>query len=158
MIRNLSPSIPALIALLQATSTAAAADASAATPVKAPPLYNWTGFYAGAHAGYATGSSDWTAQNTVPGPLISGTTDLFSRAGGLEGGFQAGYNVMLPSRVVLGFETDVTFPNYLNGALSFATPTIGQASTAEAVEFTATARGRLGYAIDRWLIYGTGGL
>jgi high affinity Mn2+ porin len=159
MMRNLTPLL-ALMALLLATAVAAAADVSAAMPVKAPLLYDWTGFYAGAHVGYATGSSDWTAQNTaVPGPDISGTTDLFSRAGGLEGGIQAGYNLMLPSRVVLGFETDVTFPNnYFNGALSFATPTLGQASTGEAVEFTATARGRLGYAIDRWLIYGTGGL
>jgi high affinity Mn2+ porin len=159
MMRNLTPLL-ALIALLRATGAAAAADVSAATPVKAPPLYDWTGFYTGAHVGYATGSSDWTAQNTAaPGPDISGTTDLFSRAGGLEGGIQAGYNLMLPSRVVLGFETDVTFPNnYFNGASSFATPALGQASTAEAVEFTATARGRLGYAVDRWLIYGTGGL
>jgi high affinity Mn2+ porin len=160
MMRN-PTQILALIALSLATTSAVADDAPAAIPVKTPPvpLYDWTGFYVGAHVGYAVGGSDWTAQNTAaPGPVIGGTTDLFSRAGGLEGGFQAGYNAMLPTHVVLGFETDVTFPNYLNGALSFATPAIGQASIAEAVEFTATARGRLGYAIDRWLVYGTGGL
>jgi high affinity Mn2+ porin len=160
MKREFTP-ILALIALSKAIATAAAADVPAAMPVKALPVafYDWTGFYIGAHVGYATGSSDWTAQNTAaPATVLTGTTDLFSRAGGLMGGFQAGYNYMLPSRLVLGLETDVTFPNYLNGALSFATPTIGQASTAEAVEFGGTMRGRLGYAINDWLVYGTGGI
>jgi high affinity Mn2+ porin len=129
-------------------------------PAKAPPIpyYDWTGFYVGAHVGYGTGSSDWTAHNTaVPGSGLNGSTDLFSRAGGLLGGFQAGYNYMFRSHLVLGVETDVSFPNYLNGSQSFSSPTIGQASTSEAVEFAGTVRGRAGYALNHWLVYSTGG-
>jgi high affinity Mn2+ porin len=149
--------------LLAAALSVTAADAAdTSMPVKAQPFsftnYDWTGFYAGVHVGYGTGSSNWTAQNTAaPGPDLSGSTDLYSRAGGQLGGFQAGYNYMLPSRIVYGFETDVSFPNYINGAQSFSSPTIGQAETGEAVEFTATARGRLGYAFNNWMFYGTGG-
>jgi high affinity Mn2+ porin len=139
---------------------AKAADKPIAMPVKAAPIpyYDWSGFYVGAHVGYGTGSSDWTAQNTaVPGSGLNGSTDLFSRAGGLLGGFQAGYNYMFRSHLVLGVETDVTFPNYLNGSQSFSSPTIGQASTSEAVEFAGTVRGRAGYALNHWLVYSTGG-
>jgi len=141
---------------------AKAADVPATMPVEASPIpdrsYDWTGFYAGVHAGYGTGSSNWTAQNSVtPGPVLNGSNDLFSRAGGLLGGFQTGYNTMFPSRVVLGVETDVTFPNYLNGSQDFFSPSIGQANFAEAVEFVGTIRGRAGYAFNNWLLYGTGG-
>ena len=42
-----------------------AADLSAALPTKAPPppapvAYDWSGFYLGAHVGYALGGSDWS--------------------------------------------------------------------------------------------------
>jgi high affinity Mn2+ porin len=152
--------ISVILFTLGSCHAAIAADASAPMPVKVLPssFYDWSGFYVGAHVGYMTGSSDWAAQNTAtPESAVIGTTDLFSRAGGLIGGFQAGYNHMFPSRVMLGFETDVTFPNYVNGSQSFATPAIGQANSSELVEFAGTVRGRAGYAFDRWLVYGTGG-
>jgi high affinity Mn2+ porin len=149
----------ALIALLQSAGLATAADAPT-MPLKAPPIarYDWSGFYVGAHFGYGLGRSDWTAQNTLsPGLPLAGSLNLESRAGGLMGGLQAGYNYVLPSRVLLGIEADVSFPNHLNASQIFSSSSIGQARYAEAVEFTTTVRGRLGYAFDNWLIYGTAG-
>jgi high affinity Mn2+ porin len=149
--------------LAAAACVALAAHARAADvpmPLKAPipAFYDWTGFYFGAHAGYGWGRGNWTAQNTlVSEPALSGSLDFASRAGGLLGGFQAGYNYMLPSHMVLGFETDLTFPNYLSASQNFTSPAIGQANFSEAVEFSGTARGRVGYAFDRWLAYGTAG-
>lgn len=132
---------------------AAAADLSrlaALTP------FSWTGLYAGTHFGYTTGSANWSA--IQPGvPNVAGSLDLFSRMGGLIGGFQVGYLQMLPSRAVVGVEANVSFPNLLAGQQTLASPAIGQATYAEAVEMFGTLRGRLGYAFDHWLVYATGG-
>ena len=54
---------------------AEAADSSLLLPVKPPAstAYDWTGFYAGGHLGYAWGSSNWTASTTaVATPSTSG--------------------------------------------------------------------------------------
>ena len=53
-------------------------------------IYDWTGFYVGAHGGYGWGSA--------------GATDL----GGFVGGIQAGYT-MQSDRFVMGVEGDVGF-------------------------------------------------
>jgi high affinity Mn2+ porin len=129
------------------------------TRTSATAAEDWTGIYVGAYVGYGTGSSNWTTNPTAaPGLSMSGVTDLFSRMGGYLGGFLLGYNYQITSDVVLGVETDVAFPNYLNGASTIASPSIGQASYAEAVDFSATVRARFGYAFGDWLAYGTGGL
>jgi high affinity Mn2+ porin len=93
----------------------------------------------------------------APGGSLSGSVDLFSRAGGYLGGFVLGYNYQIPSDFVLGVEADVAFPNYLNGATTVSSPLIGQASCGEAVDFSGTVRARIGYAFGDWLAYGTGG-
>src|ERR1700730_8713672 len=134
-----------------------ASDLAVITPAPKPPAlvaYDWTGIYVGTHVGYATGSSGWSATQLGPAaPSLTGTLDLFSRAGGLLGGFEVGYAYMLPSPLVLGLEADVSFPNYLNSTEIVVSPLIGQASYAEAVEFSGTVRGRIGYALNNWLIY-----
>jgi high affinity Mn2+ porin len=120
--------------------------------------HDWAGVYVGAYVGYGTGSSNWTANPMgAPGGSLSGSVDLFSRAGGYLGGFVLGYNYHITSDFVLGVETDVAFPNYLNGATTLASPLTGQASYGEAVTFSGTVRARIGYAFGDWLAYGTGG-
>jgi high affinity Mn2+ porin len=148
----------ALLALLPSIGIASATDSPGTTPFKAQRIYDWSGFYVGAHFGYGLGRSDWTAQNTASaGPPLVGSVDLESRAGGLVGGLQAGYSELLPSRVLVGIETDLSFPNYLNGSQTISSPSIGQARYSDAVEFAGTVRGRLGYAFGNWLVYGTAG-
>lgn len=85
---------------------AAAADAPA-LPAKAPvvpPYYDWSGWYGGVNLAYGWGSAK--SNPSLP-PFKSSVGSLF-------GGLQLGYNRELPSRVVLGVETDLSFPNYLD--------------------------------------------
>ena len=151
-------------------SVADAADLSRALPTKAPPpaatsaADEWTGFYAGGHFGYAAGFSNWTAtQANTPTPSLFGTLDLFQGYNFSTGkgsyllGFQAGYNYMLPSRVVLGAEADVSFPSVLGASQAIASPLIGQAIYRDQVQMSGTVRGRIGYAPGHWLFYATGG-
>ncbi|MGA8498793.1 MAG: carbohydrate porin [Xanthobacteraceae bacterium] len=154
--------------LLALTGSAVAAD----LPVKAPPpaatAYDWTGVYVGGHIGYAAGSSRWSAMPTgAPGPVQSGSLDLFKAFNGFDGmgsyfeGFQAGYNYMLPSRWLFGVEADVSFPSTITGSSTLSSAASGMASYAETVEFSGTLRGRIGYAPNlgatHWLFYATGG-
>jgi high affinity Mn2+ porin len=156
------------LGLLTIASGAQAADLSSVLPRKAPPpaitSYDWTGFYAGGHAGYAVGLSDWTAtQAGVATPSLSGSLDLFQGYDFFKGtgsyllGFQAGYNYLLTSRLMLGAEADVSFPSVLGASQTIASPLIGQAIYRNQVEMSGTMRGRLGYAFGDWLLYATGG-
>ena len=81
--------------------------------------------------------------------------------GSYFGGLQAGYNQKVGSRLVLGAEADVAFPSTPVGLLGtriFSSPFVGQASYQDAVAYTGTVRGRVGYVLDNnWLLYGTGG-
>jgi high affinity Mn2+ porin len=123
-------------------------------PLKAPrlqPLYDWTGLYFGAHAGFGRGHSNAVLSD----PSIATTSHSF---GGPIGGLQAGYNVQLPSRIVLGFEADVSFPNYIDGNSVISTLATAKSHVVEQMDFVGSARGRLGYAAGPWLFYATGGL
>src|SRR3954452_5370285 len=129
---------------------AAAAD----IPLKAPrlqPLYDWTGLYFGAHTGFGRGFSD----ATLTDPALAATGNFF---GGPIGGLQAGYNVQLPSRIVLGFEADVSFTNYLTSNSVISTLATAKSYVVDQMDFVGSARGRLGYATGPWLFYATGGL
>lgn len=152
----------------------AAADL-AAMPVKAPvaapsPAFDWSGWYAGAHVGYATGSSPFSA-SAAGAPTVGSrfdlpvTFDFFGGTGSYVMGLQGGYNYVTPSHLLLGVEVDATFPNSdvstppsLRGSRTLASPALGQASYSEFVFHGGTARARLGYVADNsWLFYVTGG-
>ncbi|HEV7408024.1 MAG TPA: carbohydrate porin, partial [Bradyrhizobium sp.] len=123
-------------------------------PLKAPriqQIYDWTGLYFGTHAGFGRGHS-----NAVLGdPSIATTNNSF---GGPIGGLQAGYNLQLPSRIVFGFEADVSFPNYVDGNSVISTLATAKSYVVEQMDFVGSARGRLGYAAGPWMFYATGGL
>ena len=150
-----APSTPAAAPdVTQVLPSGAASPGSA--PARSPSTSHadWTGFHVGARAGVSSGSSTWSA--TEPGvPNLSGSLSFFSPYDGFTGsgsqfgGVVAGYNYRLPSRVVLGVETDVSFA---------AEPAVGGAAYNDAAEAFGTARGRIGYAPNRWLYYATGGL
>ena len=142
------------IGLLAFDGRAVAADISAPQPVKAPfiqPVFDWTGFYLGAHAGFGRGSSS----AVLTDPAITTTRGPF---GGMIGGLQAGYNVQLPSGVVLGLEADITFPNYLTSNSIVALLATPRSEVVEQLDYSGSLRGRLGYASGHWLAYATGGL
>ena len=129
-----------------------------AIPYAGPSAYNWSGFYAGGRVGYAWGTSHWTS-NTPGAPNVSGALDLFQPldafkdTGSFSQGLQAGYNYMLPNRVVVGAEADVTFPGFPNsagisigGISNLTSPTLGAETFSETVLTSGTVRGRIGYA------------
>jgi outer membrane immunogenic protein len=109
------------------------------------PAYGWTGIYVGLNAGYGWGTSDWsssfTAGSTSPaGPLFGGTAGV---------NFQAG-------NWVFGVEGDID-GNWMRDSNSSGTGICGAGGCAIQTSWFATARGRVGYAFDRALLYFTFG-
>jgi high affinity Mn2+ porin len=121
-------------------------------PLKSPPIanYDWSGFYVGGHVGYSRGYG----RNTLFDP---NQTTASSSFGSLFGGLQFGYNDLLPSRLLVGIEGDISFPNYLDDGI-VASRTTPSSAVTEKLDFISTVRGRAGYAFDQWLFYATGGL
>jgi high affinity Mn2+ porin len=157
-----------VIGMTLATAGGAAADdimvTKAPPPSSIPTDFNWTGFYAGGHLAYAWGSSNWTGAGVSGSLNLAQPVDTFDEAGSFFEGLQAGYNYMLPNRVVIGAEIDASFPAFQNlagistgGISNFTSPTLGAASYSETVLSSGTVRGRIGYAPGSWLFYATGG-
>lgn len=154
------------IAFTVSTAFAALALASAAqaADMTAPATYDWTGFYLGANAGISWNNSGVDNNFDVDG---DGINDLNNKIEGDQTAFTAGgivgYNYQI-DQIVLGVEADF---NYLGFSDSNSRSvdiigldgidTITGKSSFEA-DWFGTIRGRLGYAIDNVLIYGTGGL
>ena len=113
-------------------------------------LYDWTGFYFGGHVGYTRGNAQVTLADPMP-------IDFTSSFGSLTGGVQLGYNYLLPSRLLLGVEADVSFLDALAANDVAWSRLTAAADIAEKVDYMATVRARLGYAFPRWMIYVTGG-
>jgi outer membrane immunogenic protein len=109
------------------------------------PAYSWSGFYMGINGGYGWGTSDWNSS------LTSGST---SPAGGLLGG-TIGFN-MQAGGWVFGVEGDVD-GNWMRDSNSTGTGICGAGACAIQTSWFATARGRVGYAFDRALLYFTVG-
>src|SRR5208283_5053966 len=134
-------------------ASAQAADSIGQVPLKAPPPianpYDWTGAYFGGHVGYSRGSG----RNTLldPDPITASAS-----FGSLFGGLQFGYNYLLPSRLLFGIEGDISFPNFLDDGV-VTSRTTPSSTVTEKLDFASTLRGRVGYAFDRLLVYGTGG-
>src|SRR5271169_4115687 len=154
--------------MLLSADSAQAADPLGQSPPRALTKEqigdDWTGFYVGAHLGYGTGHSNWSATQPGGAPNLTGsldffqTFDAFTQAGSYFGGLQAGYNYMLPSHALIGVEADVSFPSTLYGGENFSSGILGGANYQDTVEMFGSARGRLGYDLNHWLYYVTGGL
>jgi outer membrane immunogenic protein len=109
-----------------------------------PAQFLWTGFYLGAGVGYGWG----TASFIDP---FSGATASPSLKGLLVGGV-TGINYQISS-VVIGVEGDFT-GSWAKGSAVDSTGNNLETS----VFWTASITGRLGWAFDRLLIYGKGGV
>lgn len=155
--------------ILTLAGPAFAADLPVAPPP--PPVFTWTGVYAGAYGGgEITRTSYATLAGGAPfaGPSYLTPADAASVSlaasqtvskGGFTAGVQLGYNYQV-GLFVLGFETDI------GGVTGSTRTTNGGVLSTGAFFLTdqkidnglfGTVRGRLGIALDRALIYGTGG-
>ncbi len=138
----------ALCGLPLAVADAADMSTNRPPPVKAPAYipadYNWTGFYVGGHVGGAFGKTSWTDP-------FSGFSDSPSTAG-VIGGAQVGANYQVGA-AVFGVEGD------FSGAGLHGRATDGMGFThSTRTDWTSTVTGRLGYAFNRALLYGKGGV
>lgn len=140
-----------LLALAVAMGVPAhAADLNAryakAPPAIPPPLYNWSGFYAGANFGGAFGAENAST------PLGTFATD----PSGVLGGVQAGYNYMFSPDWLLGIEGEFDWTaaqgvaNYGNAG-NVATLTSNH-------DFYDTLDGRVGRVLGPWLFFAKGGV
>ncbi len=148
-------------------------------PVALPVVYDWTGVYIGVNAGYGwgdfgfgSGSADFPIGFEFGGEAFEGRFGLpnFSAdANGWLGGLQIGGNWQV-NQIVLGLEADFQWTGMDTGTTIWTgdvadfpnldAPDFDEfdVSTSAELEWFGTVRGRIGYAMDRWLIYGTGGL
>ncbi|MFN4140536.1 outer membrane protein [Aestuariivirga sp.] len=135
-----------VLAVLATAPTAKAAD------VEYAPESDWTGAYLGAVIGY--GSLNWTVED-YDGDLDSPADD---EATGMMGGVTIGYNYQLDS-VVLGVEADYSIAS-LSGDIGGCQCGDFDSDWPLQLEMDAfaTVRGRLGYAIGDFMIFGAGGL
>lgn len=119
-------------------------------PAYKAPIYvapfSWSGFYIGINGGYGIGKSDWSS---------SITTGSVNPKGWLVGG-TIGYNLQT-GVWVWGLEADAGLST-MKGSTTGGTGVCGAAPGCETRNrWLGTARGRIGYAFDRFLPYLTGG-
>jgi high affinity Mn2+ porin len=142
----LVPVAGAAVLIVPLVGPLAAADLTA-VPLQAPAIpeaYDWTGFYAGGHAGYAWGNSDFIGPPGIGGSIgLAQPLDHFDEAGSWFVGVQGGYNYMLPNRMVLGAEVDETAPSFqaLNGVSIGGTTTFNSQFGPETYSETVLASG-----------------
>lgn len=167
--------IAGLAASVSFASLATAADLPArATPPVVPAIipFSWTGAYVGVNAGWSWGRAEGSL--VVPALNNAGTVNsinnnarnLATLAGnqnhdvnGFTGGLTLGYNYQINS-IVLGVEGDV---NYIGLNKTFSGPIQTTSQSGRAIDkvdgsLLATVRLRAGYAMNRSLIYLTGGV
>jgi outer membrane immunogenic protein len=133
-----------ILAIGIGSASAADIQRRQAMPEKAPvytPVYNWTGPYIGTNGGGGWGRSEFT------GPFATGGS--FDMSGGLVGG-TLGYNWQM-GNIVFGLEGDGDWSGIKGSTLC------GGTTCETRNDWLATARGRLGYAFDRFMPYVTGG-
>jgi outer membrane immunogenic protein len=101
-------------------------------------VYNWTGFYGGAHVGFLDTGGD----------------------SGFLGGGQIGFNHQV-GQWVFGVEGDISATSINDSAsANFAVSDgrgnviIGTAGARASLDWISTFAGRAGFAFDRWLVYG----
>jgi outer membrane immunogenic protein len=134
--------IPILLAAMAmaAATPAVAADLGEAEPLPTPdltaaaPANDWTGFYLGALLGWTWGNAGTDEEGDIEGDGIDG--GVYAGGNWQFGQFVLGAEGDLLLSGAEGSEDDVEFDQGVNGSL----------------------RARAGIALDRFLLYGTGGV
>jgi len=140
-------------AALTAIAPVKAADLGRPPVYRAPPPvalpFSWNGCYIGGNIGGGWGSETASAPTLAPGISVTGDTS------GVIGGGQVGCNYQFAPNWLIGIEGD-GFAADIKGD---TTATIlGITGTAHVqTDWIASVTGRLGWAVDRWLIYAKGG-
>ena len=123
-----------------------APTAPAVVPV---PVFNWTGFYIGAHGG--GGWNTWTGADPTN---LGGRSSSVNGSGGVAGG-QVGGNYQI-NNFVVGLEGSYAWSNIGVTTNSAFAGGAGFTLTLKN-DYIATVAGRLGVAFNNVLLYGKGG-
>ncbi len=126
--------------ILSATTSNAAEDNQVAID---DGRYDWSGPYSGVHVGYA----DLDPNSASPFRIQPDSE-------GFIGGGHLGYNFQVYENIVIGIEADIS-KTALEENQSCFNPAFNCTAGSD---WMATVRGRLGFAWDRMLIFGTGGI
>lgn len=158
--------------LVATAGAASAADLVIYEPVVSKPAassgFDWAGFYAGVHGGYAWGSEADNQSEVIGGGGGGGDTgggdppptssedpaDAFDMDGFI-GGVHAGYNWQT-GNFVFGIEGDADFSGFSGGTDFNYDGVTGD--LALATDWEASLRLRAGVAMDNLLLYGTAGV
>jgi len=131
------------------TASSARADGYLPQAGYAPPppvFFGWTGFYIGGHIGGGWADVNWANVD------FTGERATFN-APGFFGGAQFGYNHQF-DKILLGVEATYSGTTLNDGVVSLVDPNVTYNNNINDV-FTLT--GRLGVALDRWLMYAKAG-
>jgi outer membrane immunogenic protein len=164
------------VAILTFAGVAAAADLPARRMAPAPlvavvPVFTWTGFYVGIHAGHIWADEDAVIgdrQNVGFGNGAVPALLEFDNSGWM-GGAQIGFNWQFGAFVAgveadisgtdIGSESSAFFPGRNLNLPNNDPDRVGPRVTAlnREMDWLGTVRARVGFAFDRWMIFGTGG-
>ena len=138
MIRHIALGAASAAVLALSAPAVMAADLPAYEPapaVIAPAGFTWTGPYIGAQAGYSWGDA---AKASPDGWMVGG---------------YLGYNYQFDgSPVVIGIETDINYADIDDRRSARG------GRTKVSTNWAGATRARIGYAFDRFMVYGAGGL
>ncbi len=130
--------------LILLPGSAWAADMGATVPMTAPG-FDWTGYYAGLQAGYGWGRSD-----------VSGTAGTpFSVSPDLGGGFAGGHvgGLWQFNQAVVGAQAELNY-----ASIDGSAPLVPGNSVGTDVKWFGSVNAEAGFATNRWLVYGIGGV
>lgn len=158
--------------LFAGTASVLMIGAAQAADIIEPTYYDWTGGYIGLQGGYAWGENDVSPDVDVLQPALLGLFDTDDKPivldpsqdgqigmDGFVGGAHAGYNWQADS-IVFGLEGDIEYAD-LSGKTDifvFGDDLEPSGEAEQSIDWLGSLRLRLGYAMDRALIYATGGL
>lgn len=162
--------VAAVAALGLGSATAADLPMKAPAPVLAP-VYNWSGFYVGFNVGAALDPAHVQTSTifTPTGffavsspPVVAAAGDQTFRTPGFTGGIQFGYNWQM-ANTVFGIETDFNYMGLKGSTTNSAiypccAPESFTINQSVKTDWLFTLRPRLGWAMNNWLLYITGGL
>lgn len=139
--------------LLSCAASALMIGSAQAADVVEPVAFDWTGPYVGLQAGYGWNE---TALNV---DRLAGTADIdadsFDRDGFI-GGLHAGY-LFQEDSLVFGIEGDIEYSD-MKGQTDLFIESTDEGDIESNIDWLGSLRLRAGFAMDRALIYATGGL
>lgn len=144
--------VAALLVLSSVPAFAADLPVKADAYTSLPPVYNWSGFYAGLHAGYAATKATVTdTTGGVPfGPFG------YEPDGGLAG-VQGGYNYQR-GQFVVGLEGDFGYVGLRGSSIIGSSVAVAHQDLTLSSGWYGDITGRVGYAVmPALLVYGKGG-